>query len=165
MEKERTVILEEIKMYLDMPSSHVHEILGELLWENQPLGRNIAGTHETVSGLSRKELKGFFDAHYHPTNILITACGKVNHEQFLSQIEKRFKTLRRQEISSFAPANSSQKEPKLRFLEKKTEFIRMKPVEKEPDDPFAITIDLGEKGMKQSDRIRSSPDAGDKVVW
>jgi predicted Zn-dependent peptidase len=121
MEKERTVILEEIKMYLDIPSSHVQEILGEMLWENQPLGRNIAGTEKTVSPMTRKKLLNFFEAAYHPANVLIAACGNIRHDELVAQAESRFRKLPQLEESCFEPADSSQGAPQLRFLEKKTE--------------------------------------------
>ena len=54
IERERTVILEEIKMYLDMPSQYVHEVLTQTLWPNHPLGMNLAGTKESVVALQRK---------------------------------------------------------------------------------------------------------------
>jgi predicted Zn-dependent peptidase len=74
-QKERTVILEEIKMYLDLPSQYVHEVMNELLWPAQALGRPIAGTLETVSHLKRNDLWRHVQAYYHPRNMLVTACG------------------------------------------------------------------------------------------
>jgi len=121
MEKERTVILEEIKMYLDMPSSHVQEIMGEMLWEHQPLGRNVAGTHETVSVMSHRGLKDFYDSYYHPVNVLVTACGNLSHRKLVTEVERRFKRFPEREESCYTPASSFQAKPKLRFLDKGTE--------------------------------------------
>ena len=53
LERERPVILEEIKMYRDQPAQYVHELMGELLWPDQPLGRSLAGVPETVSAIHR----------------------------------------------------------------------------------------------------------------
>ena len=54
--RERTVILEEIKMYRDVPSHHVQDLMGELLWPDQPLGRTLAGSPETVSRMTRADI-------------------------------------------------------------------------------------------------------------
>ena len=88
--KERTVILEEIKMYLDLPSQYVHEIMSGLLWPVQPLGRPIAGTIESVSNLKRIDLYNHVRSHYHPKNILVTVCGEIEHEKIKALAEKHF---------------------------------------------------------------------------
>lgn len=121
--KERTVILEEIKMYLDQPSHHVHEIMGELLWPNHALGRPIAGTIETVSEIRRHDLARHIRSYYHPGNLLVTACGDISHEQVHSLTEGFFKERRREPPSTFKPVHieGTSKESRIRFLEKKTE--------------------------------------------
>ena len=73
--KEKTVIVEEIKMYHDLPSHHVHDLMGELLWPNQPLGQPISGTVDTVSAMTRGELLRFKKKYYHPKNILVSISG------------------------------------------------------------------------------------------
>lgn len=122
-QKERTVILEEIKMYLDLPSQHVHEIMSELLWPNQPLGRPIAGTSETVSKMNRKHLYEYVKSYYHPKNILITASGDFDHQQFKDLSIQHFSHVHPKSLSKYSPANHSPKSQKDRrnFLNKKTE--------------------------------------------
>lgn len=119
--KERTVILEEIKMYLDLPSQHVHEIMSELLWAKQPLGRPIAGTIETVSGLSRSDLYQHVQSYYHPTNILVTASGDIEHAYFKEITEQYFAKRRAFELSKFQPVKPNGKNERHRFVNKKTE--------------------------------------------
>ena len=120
-EKERTVILEEIKMYLDLPSQHVHEIMSELLWPNQPLGRPIAGTEESVSGFRRKDLVDYVRAYYHPHNLLIAACGEIEHDEVRVLSESYFNGANKRLLSKFAPAETISKHQRFRFLDKKTE--------------------------------------------
>ncbi|OGW87118.1 MAG: hypothetical protein A3A81_06930 [Omnitrophica bacterium RIFCSPLOWO2_01_FULL_45_10b] len=121
--KEKTVILEEIKMYLDLPSQYVHEIMSELLWPDQPVGRPIAGTIETVSHLSRSELYRYVQAYYHPKNILVTVCGDIRHSEIESLTERYFNGRVKKPISKFKPATnkSNKKESRIHFLDKKTE--------------------------------------------
>jgi predicted Zn-dependent peptidase len=56
MQKERTVILEEIKMYKDQPQSYVYDLLDELLWPHQPLGLPIIGSAENITRMTREEI-------------------------------------------------------------------------------------------------------------
>ncbi len=68
IEKERRVIVEEINMSLDSPADWVHQLLDMSLWGDQPLGKDIAGTAETVSNISREDLLAFKAQHYtYPT--------------------------------------------------------------------------------------------------
>lgn len=69
MEKERGVILEEIKMVEDTPDDLVHEIFIQNFWKDQPLGRPILGTKQTVSRLDRGKVTDFFQEFYTPDDI------------------------------------------------------------------------------------------------
>ena len=122
--KERTVILEEIKMYLDLPSQHVHEIMSELLWTNQPLGRPIAGTIDTVSGMTRNDLYGHVQSYYHPKNILVTASGDIDHDHFKEITQHYFEKSPVKSLSKFQSVKSSsngKRTNRFRFINKKTE--------------------------------------------
>lgn len=121
--KERTVILEEIKMYLDLPSQHVHEVMSELLWANQPLGRPIAGTIETVSEMSRNQLYQYVQSYYHPKNILITASGDIEHDYFKEITARYFSSRSSKTLSKFQPVKNplNGKTNRFRFIDKKTE--------------------------------------------
>ena len=73
--KERSVIKEEILMYLDQPHQHVQELLNEVLWPDHPLGRNIVGTDHTLDRMSRRHLVDFLQNNYHAGNTVIAAAG------------------------------------------------------------------------------------------
>lgn len=121
--RERTVILEEIKMYLDLPSQHVHEVMSELLWANQPLGRPIAGTIETVSEMNRNHLYDHVQSYYHPKNILVTASGDIDHQYFKGITERYFAKRTTKSPSKFEAVKDSPdaKRTRFRFIDKKTE--------------------------------------------
>lgn len=80
IDNERGVIIEEIRMSIDSPRQRVDMLIDELLWPDHPLGRDIAGTEETVGSLQRVQIKEFFSAHYTPDNIVISVAGDVEHE-------------------------------------------------------------------------------------
>ncbi len=77
IEKERTVILEEIKMTQDQPSQLVEEFLCEILWPGHALGRAIAGTAESVSGLTPEDIREYRDRFYGAAHITVAAAGAV----------------------------------------------------------------------------------------
>ena len=119
--KERTVILEEIKMYRDVPSHHVHDLMGELLWPDQPLGRTLAGTPETVSGMTRADILKYKKGYYHTSNILVSVSGDVDHDEVLARVAAIYKTRQPMKPSAFVPAKNAQSKPRTHYYEKATE--------------------------------------------
>lgn len=81
VERERGVIREEILMYRDQPAQVAEELLAETLWPGHPLGRPLAGTLESVAGLRRDELLGFWRAGYHARSTVLAVAGRVRHEE------------------------------------------------------------------------------------
>ena len=119
--KERTVILEEIKMYRDLPSHHVHDLMGELLWPDQPLGRSLAGPAETVSGMTRAEILKYKKDYYHSSNILVSVSGDIDHDEVLSHVASIYQMRQQKKPSVFKAADSKQTKPRTHYYEKKTE--------------------------------------------
>lgn len=144
IEKERTVIKEEIKMYLDLPSHHVHDLLVEMLWPEQPLGRNLAGTLETVNAITRVDIAGYKDRFYNSSNIVIAACGNMDYRGFFAYCEKYFKSARKEDRSVFKKASQAQKKPRLAVLSKNTEqthlALGMHAFGRNDPDRYALTL-------------------------
>jgi predicted Zn-dependent peptidase len=88
--KECQVIQEEIKMVEDAPDDLVHEIFTQSYWGDHPLGRPILGTRQTVEGLNRRRLEGYFRRHYTPKNMLVAAAGRLEHGTVVDLIAKEF---------------------------------------------------------------------------
>jgi len=88
IERERQVIIEEIHMCKDSPSQQVGLLIDELLWPQHPLGRDIAGTQETVAATSREKLLSYLRAKYTPENTLITVTGNLQHEEIVDVLRK-----------------------------------------------------------------------------
>lgn len=121
LRKERTVILEEIKMYRDLPAHHVHDLMGELLWPDQPLGRSLAGTDETVSAMTRLQMFDYKKRYYHPRNILVSISGPVDHEEVMERVKDCFPQTVAHPESKYTKAISRQSKPRTLFMEKQTE--------------------------------------------
>jgi predicted Zn-dependent peptidase len=88
--RERSVILEEIKMDEDNPDYLVHEIFTQNFWKDHPLGRPILGTRDTVQGFGRPPVVDFYRQRFSPGNLIITAAGHLNHEHFVELVTKYF---------------------------------------------------------------------------
>lgn len=119
--KEKTVILEEIKMYRDLPSHHVQDLMSEMLWPGQPLGRPIAGTPETAAGITREAMVRYKKQYYHPRNIVVTVSGSVDSDDVARQVTDCFGRKSALPQAHFPKAVVRQTKPGLHFLEKKTE--------------------------------------------
>src|SRR5579864_5703432 len=83
IEKEKGVILEELKMEVDNPEYLLHEIFSSNFWKDHPLGKPILGTKETVKKFDRGRIQDYYTRYYSPTNILITAAGNLTHERLV----------------------------------------------------------------------------------
>ncbi len=119
--KERLVILEEIKMYMDMPNHYVQELLAELLWPNQPLGRSLAGTFQTVSKMTQKDLEVYRNDRYNPGNIVISIAGKLRSDEIFRVIRRIFGTNKAGKVKTFQAVNLTQDKPAANFYFKETE--------------------------------------------
>jgi len=93
IEKERGVILEEIKMEADSPDYLVHEIFSSNFWKDHPLGKPILGTRETVKRFDRDIIHGFYASVYAPANMIVTAAGNLTHERMVQLVREYFETL------------------------------------------------------------------------
>jgi predicted Zn-dependent peptidase len=94
IEKERGVILEEIKMEADQPEFVLHEAFISNFWKNHGLGKPILGTKETVKKFGQEMLLNFYDRVYSPRNILITAAGNLDHDEIVKLVREKFSDLK-----------------------------------------------------------------------
>jgi predicted Zn-dependent peptidase len=90
MDKERKVIFEEIRSTQDVPEDLVHDLIDQLVWGNDPVGREIAGSEATVGSISRDDMMSFWQRNYVPERLVIAAGGDISHEQVVEQAEKYF---------------------------------------------------------------------------
>ena len=103
IQKEKTVIIEEIKMYKDLPQYMVQELLEKIMWPDHPLGRNIAGTENSVSSISKDDLTNFKNKYYCPENMVIVFAGNVSHNDcsdFVNPVRKEFSNRVNKELSA-----------------------------------------------------------------
>jgi predicted Zn-dependent peptidase len=89
LDAERQVILEEINMHEDAPDELVHDLFMQTLWPGDPLGRAVLGTVDTVSSISRDQVRRFWKQHYIPGNFVVAAAGSVDHDDLGEMLAER----------------------------------------------------------------------------
>jgi len=90
LEKEKKVVIEEIKMYNDSPDDFVYEQFISQIFDKHPLGRPILGYEETITEYSREKLYAYMSKFYSPNNMIVSVAGNVNHEEIVEIIKKQF---------------------------------------------------------------------------
>ncbi len=93
IQKEKGVILEELKMEVDNPEYLIHEIFSSNFWKDHPLGKPILGSKENIKHFNGDQIRDYFGRVYAPGNIVITAAGNLNHDQLVRLAGEQFSTL------------------------------------------------------------------------
>ena len=119
--KERQVIKEEIAMYLDEPHHLVQELLNGTMWPEQPLGRPITGTSESLDGLDRKKMLAYLRNNYVAGKTVLVATGKIRHQQVLKAASRYVRHFQDGPSPKTIPAHDGQNAPRLKLFTKDTE--------------------------------------------
>jgi predicted Zn-dependent peptidase len=88
LERERGVIIEEINMTKDVPAQQVHLLTDEILWPDHPLGRDIAGSKETMTTINREMMLDYVKSMYLPENTVVAIAGDIQHEEAVDAVDK-----------------------------------------------------------------------------
>ncbi|MEA5113802.1 MAG: pitrilysin family protein [Geobacteraceae bacterium] len=123
VEKERKVILQEIRMIKDSPDNYIHELFCQSFWKSHPLGMSIVGTEESVSGMSRDTLISTRYERFKAEDIIISAAGNLKHAELISLLGTHFN-----EVPSgyyTCPGNPPCYEKQVRVLDKNLEQIHL----------------------------------------
>jgi len=142
IEREKCVVLEEIKRAKDTPEDQVHDLFAQTLWRSHPLGRPVIGTSRTVAALERQQILDYLRTHYTPDRIVVAVAGNVEHEAVASLAEKHLGHLR-----GSGPTRR-RREPKSsgrsRLLRKRTEQVHFclggQAFSQHDDSRFTLTI-------------------------
>ena len=93
LERERGVILQEIGMYLDTPAHMVGDYWLKTAFPDQPIGRLILGKKEIIKSIEREKIVNFMQSNYHPSKMVVSAAGKIDHDEFVDQITNSMQNL------------------------------------------------------------------------
>ncbi|MEE9198683.1 MAG: pitrilysin family protein [Dehalococcoidia bacterium] len=125
VEKERQVILEELNTVKDSPHQWVDVLIDRLLWQGHPLGRDIAGTRESVSGLTRDGILGYLSSQHTPGNTVICAAGDISHDDIVDPLRAMLEDWEPGTPKEWAPAVDGQHAPQLKLEYRRTEQVHL----------------------------------------
>jgi len=121
IERERQVITEEINMSKDFPPQRVDMLIDELLWPNHPLGRDIAGSKESVAAISRDMMLDYLAHQYLPGNTVVGIAGALQHQEMVTAVGQALGNWADQQPHAGYSAYKEQQFPRLHIEMKDTE--------------------------------------------
>ena len=121
IDRERQIIIEEINASLDSPRQRVDMLIDQLLWPGQPLGRDVAGSKETVTALTRQQMLDFFSLHHLPNNTVVSVAGDIQQEQVQDVLNQALGDWRPNKILAGFPSHDKQEAPRLHIEFRDTE--------------------------------------------
>lgn len=122
LDKERSVIQEEIRSIYDSPEDLVHEVIDEVVWGDQGVGRSIAGTEETVDAIDRAAMVDYWSRNYTPSRLVVAAGGDIEHAEVVALTEAHFGDLvDAGTADEYEVATTDQNAPRILLSEKETE--------------------------------------------
>ncbi|MEM8532584.1 MAG: pitrilysin family protein [Chloroflexota bacterium] len=113
IEKERRVIIEELRETEDTPSELIDVLLDAAMWGDQPLGRDVAGDYETVTAITHADLLAHWQTYYTRANTIVSIAGNITADQALQMIEHALTDMVEGTPSSHVPTQASHPGPKL----------------------------------------------------
>lgn len=116
IEKEKMVVLEEIKNIEDDPEEFIHDYFDEVLFQNHSAGNPVIGTAKNVREFQKDDLIQYLKTHYRPENIIVAAAGNIQHDKLVSLVEKT--------SSAFKPEKHSSYKRKSSTIKRKQNLIR-----------------------------------------
>jgi len=119
--KERGVIIEEINMIKDHPLSYIHKVWSNLLYGDQPAGWGVAGTKETVSAITRKDLIDYMNRGYTAEGTVVCVAGNISVKEVEKKVEQYFSHITPGPELKRAPVIEKQLKPAIKIEEKKTD--------------------------------------------
>ncbi len=121
LERERKVVIEELAMVEDNPGELVGLLLENLLWPDQPLGRDIAGSPESVAAISREAMLEYLQSQYVPGNTVLSVAGNIAHRDVVGETLERVASWRPGPFRSWSPAEDGQTGYRVGLRTKRTE--------------------------------------------
>ncbi|HHY46376.1 MAG TPA: insulinase family protein [Firmicutes bacterium] len=115
IDRERGVVIEEIRMVHDKPDNWVHVLLDQLMWPGQAFGRSVAGTEEVIKSLSREDILRFVEQYYSPGNIAISVAGQCKRDDVIRKTGELFGDKVKREIGAREPVVGDQSKPRVDF--------------------------------------------------
>ncbi|PUA80660.1 M16 family metallopeptidase [Nocardioides currus] len=144
VEAERDVILDEIAMHDDDPDDVVHNLFAHQAFGDSPLGRPIAGTHDSITSMTREQVVRFFRRHYRADNMVVAVAGNLDHTKVVRDVRRAFGR------QGFLDGDATPAEHR-----NTTKARSVSPGESHTTRPFEqVNLVLGMKGLTRTDERR-----------
>ena len=121
MDKEREVVLEELRMVNDYPTNRLDLLIDEVLWPSQPMGRDVAGTQESVKNITQGQTLDYLRRQYTPSNAVVAVAGDISHAEVVDMLGEAFTEWVPEEAMSWYPVQDGQGTPRIRVEQRKTD--------------------------------------------
>lgn len=121
IDRERGVIFEELRMYLDTPVRYIHDLYDQLLYGDQPLGWDIVGTIESLKNINKADFLKFKENYYNPENMLVSISGGLQHTDTESYTKEYLGNLENKKTATFPKVKIAQSKPAVKVMTKATE--------------------------------------------
>jgi predicted Zn-dependent peptidase len=157
VDRERTVVQQEIKRAYDQPSAWANELLSRASYGDQPVGWPIAGTEETVGALQRQDFLDHVQTWYVPNNMVLSVAGNTEHQQVMEAARRYLGSLERRSVPTFDPARSEV--PQDRVLVEKRDITQsnlalgLRALSRTDPDRYALMILNSVLGRGMSSRL------------
>ncbi len=103
IDRERGVIIEEMNVFRDDPSRFIGTLVPELIFPNNPLGRDVIGSEKVINEISRDAIALYLSQHYRPNNLVVAVAGAVKHDTLVKQVEAALGKIKRQDRPAIVP--------------------------------------------------------------
>ena len=158
LEKERNVVQEELSMSNDYPTFRAEILMDEMLWPNQPMGRDVGGSKESVQGITREAMVDFFQGQYVSSNAVLSVAGNVSHQQVLEAVAPLVKQWPTGTPRAWHPAaHGDQARPQVRMEYKKSEqahlYMALPGIPTRHPDRYALDLMSTVLGEGMSSRL------------
>ncbi|MCE2404210.1 MAG: insulinase family protein [Dehalococcoidia bacterium] len=121
IDKEREVVLEELRMVNDYPTNRVELLIDEALWPDQAMGRDVGGSQESVSGLTREHILDYVRQQYTPCNAVVSVAGDISHEEVVDLLNGTVESWKPATPMQWHPVVDGQTCPRVRVEQRKTD--------------------------------------------
>lgn len=157
VERERNVILEEIKMYKDDPARLVYDLVGDLLWPSDDLRTNVIGTEDSIKAIPRQTIVDYYEKLYATGNIIISVAGGVKHDEVVKKAKQYFDTLPAKAERTFTPTKGAIADKISNIIDQETNqshlIIAARAPQLEDDDDMPMRVLTAVLGGSMSSRL------------
>ena len=121
LEKEREVVLEELRMTNDYPTNRLDLLIDQTMWPDQPMGRDVGGSMDSVRGISWQHITDYMHNQYGPTNSVVSVAGDITHEEVVELLGDSLGGWEPRETMDLYPVQDGQSSPRVSVEQRKTD--------------------------------------------